>query len=357
MVHLRIIIGDRDHDFIQKLSNYLSSESDHCFTSYCFSDPSYLSQFLDNNPTDILLISEEFYQTIQPKDVFVVLFIDSLRSNELQHIPAILKYQKVVEMITQLKDSFSEHANKQISIHKGSHAELIGVYSPCGGSGKTVISLSLARQLASRGKKTLFISLEEISSVNGLMQGEQSSHLSDLLFYSRKHPDKLALKLDTLKGVEKKTGLDYLLPSALPEDTWSRENELVLFITLLKEMRSYSYIVIDFTSGFSKENVRLMCLCNQLLLLTNMTTWHQLQLKICVERLKALPGMNAKLKLICNLTQAQVDVDSFELEKIQARIPYVEQLIRRDGGKLIVVDSEAFVLAIKNLGEKVLQDE
>ncbi|MEC0249426.1 hypothetical protein P4H65_26965 [Paenibacillus chitinolyticus] len=89
---------------------------------------------------------------------------------------------------------------------------VLAVYSAFGGSGKSVLALNMAAQLAAQGKKVLYMSLEAVSSSALLLKDGPPDSFSRLLYAWRKSPDRTADYADLLQCRHPAYGFDYLAP-------------------------------------------------------------------------------------------------------------------------------------------------
>ena len=85
---------------------------------------------------------------------------------------------------------------------------MIGVYSPVGGSGKTVFALTLGQVLA-ESKNVLYLNLEECSGLAEL-SGNSNWNLSDLIYFFRQKNSSFLYRLNSM--VRKWDRLDYIPP-------------------------------------------------------------------------------------------------------------------------------------------------
>ncbi|MFD7524720.1 AAA family ATPase [Paenibacillus chitinolyticus] len=89
---------------------------------------------------------------------------------------------------------------------------VLAVYSAFGGSGKSVLALNMATQLAAQGRKVLYVTLEAVSSSALLMKDGPPDSFSRLLYAWRKSRDRTADYADLLQCRHPAYGFDYLAP-------------------------------------------------------------------------------------------------------------------------------------------------
>ncbi|MBC7958597.1 MAG: hypothetical protein H7X94_01910, partial [Vallitaleaceae bacterium] len=211
MINLQITIGDTDLHYLQKLSDYFMSVKTHHFSVKTFSDLSNLSNHLNTESTDILLITEKLYKQLHNIPPMTLLLRENgVGSNIKEHL-SIPKYQSGSKIVEQMIHYYTLQSTSEVQFAPNrKKTALIGIYSPSGGSGKTTLSLMLAKALAAKGKNTLFISLEEIASYKHVLSATDETSLSDLLYYAHKRSDNLMMKLEGIQRLDKESGLKFI---------------------------------------------------------------------------------------------------------------------------------------------------
>lgn len=271
MLNLKIAICEPDQSYANKLASYLISTTYHTISVQVFSNEINLLEFLSDNPIDILLITEKIYLKLKNKinvnDVMIL--VEHYIISEESNVFYIEKFQQGKRILNQIITYYTSNATKELA-SKDQETKLIGVYSPLGGCGKTIISIALANTLSLQGKNTLFISLEEIPSYTLLLEGSSESSISDLLYHVRKKTKNLLMKLEGIQKIDYLSGLKYIPPPLYVEDIQELEIEdWEYLISYLLEKKYYDYIVLDFTNELSIRNKLLLEKCNKEIVLTN----------------------------------------------------------------------------------------
>ena len=92
---------------------------------------------------------------------------------------AIKKYQKSQALVNNILLRHAENTGKTEALVGKSLTQVAAFYSPAGGTGKTVLSLATATAAASMGLRVLYLNLEEIDSVGGVL-GRTAGSLSEV---------------------------------------------------------------------------------------------------------------------------------------------------------------------------------
>ncbi len=139
--------------------------------------------------------------------------------------------------------------------------QLIAVYSPIGGIGKTSFSIALAEHLATRNEKerVLYWNVEGISGWKLFCFGEEKEDLSDLLYYILKeHPDQqAAARMAHHIATKQPGGWFFMTPCPLIEDLEILEKEeLIELVQVLRA--SFDHIVCDMSTAYHRLNRNLL---------------------------------------------------------------------------------------------------
>lgn len=342
MVKLKIIIADSDKGYLNAISKYLSSWEETDYNVISFNDRGLLNDFLENNKVDILLISPTLMDedmNLKNVQTTIINTPDRIPENMLQY-PFIDKYQSGDAIARELISIFSKNSKEEIIIKKKSfNSEVIGVYSPVGGIGKTTVSLGMAKSYAASGISTLFISMEEMASYKGILDCNNNNNFSDLLYYIKQKNKNMMMKIEGLKNVDAHTGLNYFSPLACYKDIYEIEvDELVGLIEYIKYNSDYKRVILDFDSNLSDKNIELLKACDKILLLTNID-------RICLTKLQGLydnleklgiQDINNDVRMVFNNNTMQKQVlqgVSIINKKIDLYIPYDNKLYTYEDNK------------------------
>lgn len=157
---------------------------------------------------------------------------------------------------------------------------IIGVCSPYGGAGCTTVAVSIARSLSDSGKKTLFISLDDIP-----YEGENSSEavisINRLLFILKDREYDLS-DLDSCiwKDGYGLSHLKYMKPYNLLNHI--EPGDLQRFISQLTDY--YEYVVIDLGSRVGMLSDAVLEICNDLISVTSYGE-HNMKEKVFTEHI------------------------------------------------------------------------
>lgn len=273
MAKFNIIIADYDKGYINAISRYLSTYENNYFNVIAFSSSELLLKHLTSSKADILLISPEMMDVdYNLSNIQVVIInIEDRIPESLMDYPNLNKYQPGDLIVKQIINIFSQQSKDEIiEISNTNQAKLIGVYSPIGGIGKTVTSISLGKKYAMNNYRTLFLSLEELASYSQLLDCNSNNDFSDLIYYIKQKNKNLLLKIEGLKNNDINSGLHYFSPPLCYEDVQQVSvDEWIHLIQYLKEKSSYERIILDFDCQLTMKNIKLLQSCDDVYMLVN----------------------------------------------------------------------------------------
>jgi pilus assembly protein CpaE len=204
----------------------------------------------------------------------------------------------------------ASHARRQLqtAVHRG---RVITVFSPKGGTGKTVVSTNLAAALAKHeGKRTLLLDLDLQFGDAAIMLGlEPGKTIYDLVVAPGE------LDSEKLAGYVSKhpCGLDVLAAPLRPEDA-----ELIVEskVTALIEVArsSYDAIVVDTSPFFHGPMLATLDRTDQLLVLCGLDVPTLKNVRLALQTLELLSFPASRIEYVMNRSSANVGLKVREVE-------------------------------------------
>jgi pilus assembly protein CpaE len=204
----------------------------------------------------------------------------------------------------------ASHARRQLqtAVHRG---RVITVFSPKGGTGKTVVSTNLAAALAKHeGKRTLLLDLDLQFGDAAIMLGlEPAKTIYDLVVAPGE------LDSEKLAGYVSKhpCGLDVLAAPLRPEDA-----ELIVEskVTALIEVArsSYDAIVVDTSPFFHGPMLATLDRTDQLLVLCGLDVPTLKNVRLALQTLELLSYPASRIEYVMNRSSANVGLKLREVE-------------------------------------------
>ncbi len=261
MNNLYIVVVDEDENFIEPLQVKLSQVFIKS-TVEIITTKRYLEKYFSSPKSiDILIINEELYtKDIDRHDIKNKFILVEEESNEEN---GIFKYTSVVDICNYIVQNIKS-SSSNLPIEK-KDTQIIVVYSPIGGSGKTTFSVGMSLALANN-KDVMYISTEVLQTFKFLIDENETASV---------RLEKSMLKqdcniLDNLSDSISNKVFDYIKPfnSSTSSLGITLENFMHL-ICNIKELNIYDYLIVDTSSELDYEKCLLMSIANKVVVVAN----------------------------------------------------------------------------------------
>lgn len=327
MAEIRILIGDSDKRYIMALERRFIDEYDGNCELVAVTEESYMTKLFSTTQSfDIMLVSEELYSKEFLKHEIANIFIltensDSSSEEEGFNVSVIYKYASVNEIYEQVSGICSRSAARG----RRRDTEIISVYSPSGGSGKTTLAFALSAALSGKYKKVLYIGTDALQSFGGFMK--EPSYLQQDGFENPLRT-KSEFIADVVQSVLKEEQF-YILPPF--ERALSQMNigcDAYIFLARrLKEAGIFDRIVIDCDSAYNEDISGIMSISDRVVVLAEHSKTGFFKLDRLLADLDCSDA--SKYTLICTKfrTDCKPAVDSYNFF---TTIPFVENADEKD---------------------------
>lgn len=248
-MNISIAVADHNTEYLKRLAEVLQEHEDlsvSIFTSF-----EKLEGALEQKRFDIVLFDPDMSE--QKLNLYRTKLGICLYSEEAENMAMysecekVIKYQRVSRIYQEMIKVYADKAGYAADFDHSQNTEILAVYSPIGGSGKTTIAWSAALKYAAQGEMVLFLSMEQLDSSFGMAEhtsdGEGITVLLETL--SKKEKTNFELKL---KGIVKKSmnGVFYLegFEKIVDYNTVSKE-EMTDVIEKIRKNGTFHKIIID----------------------------------------------------------------------------------------------------------------
>ncbi len=254
MAKLNIVILDSDKGFLEKISNYLINKTDN-FTVLSFSDFQKFTEFTENTKQDIILFSDEYTKYIKfYEDNVVKILMTETFEAESDEYSTIKKYQKLDKFVNDILFIYSEKTgDSSYILSNDGEKKIISIYSPVGGSGKTTLSILLAKNLSLSGAKVLYLNFERVSSMAGIFNNDGINNLTDVFFAARTNKKSIPTKILSNVVQNQASKIYYINPAeSCTEYAQMSDDEIMDIINAAEGLTEFDYVVLDFVGEFNK---------------------------------------------------------------------------------------------------------
>ena len=260
MSRLKIAIADNDGGYLEKLVDFILSNYSKRFQVYSFSNKDVFQGFMNKEAQeiDILLLSKDMIleNIYEQNEAVKILLSDGRTPLENKELKVINKFQDGNKLVGDILNIFSECSKDEYNIEYGNKgAKVVTVFSPSGGSGKTMLSLLLGIRSVLKNKKVFYLNLENISSITGLLNTEKERSISNMFYFIKEKNKNIPLKIEGLKCVDENTKLHYFSnPESVMDFEELSSEDIYDLIEGLKANAQYDMILIDTSSVLDKIN-------------------------------------------------------------------------------------------------------
>lgn len=260
-----LAIYDRDIGYACQLMEYLNQKADFLLESRVFTNLINLKDFLEENPVELLLLGEDIAleEFFKEKATHIMLLAEHGMVREAGEYPFLYKYQSMEGLVKELAMCYASPMMLRVLpevVETEHNKKLIGVFSPFGGSGKTLFSLALGQALSdnagmyskagegnkkqniSKYQRVLYIGMELVSS----FEEEENirGNLSDILYWIRERKEGCLTGISLM--AEKRGRLDCIFSPDYYEDLMGvTEEDIKFFLMELYKNTSYEIIIFD----------------------------------------------------------------------------------------------------------------
>ncbi|MFL5952919.1 MAG: CpaE family protein [Gaiellaceae bacterium] len=217
----------------------------------------------------------------------------------------------------------ASHAKRAVpTITRAQIGRVITVFSPKGGTGKTVTASNLASALAKQGKKTLLLDLDLQFGDAAIVMGiEPEKTIYDLVVAPGE------LDFEKLAGYTTKhpSGLDILPAPLRPEDAeLVTESKITRLLDVAREC--YDVIIVDTSPFFHGPMLATLDRTDELLMICGLDVPTLKNVRLALQTLELLSFPKTRIKFVLNRANTKVGLSKREVESalkvtIDAEVP------------------------------------
>ena len=258
---IKLAILEKDTNYLNRIVSVFTTKYSDNFEVYSFTDLEVAMANLDSAKIEVLLASDEFNVDAEqlPKRCVMAYLVESSDVETFNNQRAIAKFQKVDLIYKQVLSIYSEQAsNLSRMVFGDDSTKIVAFQSVSGGCGASTMAAACALRFASKGKKTLYLSLETCGSAEFFFHGEGQFSMSDVVFALKSRKTNLALKLESCVKQDPR-GVYFYSPAKVALDMLELKQEDILrMITELKITGSYDVIILDLPFSLQKNDLAIL---------------------------------------------------------------------------------------------------
>lgn len=381
MGRINVAILDSDTEYVEAISTYLESNYRNKFIITYFTEVKFLEEamLVEARGIDVLLVCLEHYsEAVKCKEINTVILLSHNKANnkyqdgnpdkypdEYTNIDWVYKYSTGDILANRIVDSFLKRDPGKIGTSNGErNASVTAIYSPSGGTGKTAISIALSMISAKRGRRTLYLSFEQIQSTQLFFECGEEKTFSHLALLLKQKSKNLIYKIENLKSMDPHYNLiHYFYPPECALDIEAlTDDEIKHLILALKSSSCYDEIIIDMSSDFNLKNIALMKEADKVLFIITPDIISVQKYKGLKNELEILQKSKdcdiiSKAKVVLNRYLSKTPMDNnekiFRDIKIDYTLPEVKNLVIPRDERYMINTNNDFGNAISELALRI----
>ncbi|MDR1913721.1 MAG: hypothetical protein LBQ68_04450 [Clostridiales bacterium] len=214
---------------------------------------------LQDGDSIVKTVLQEYNEVIKNRSVFSNPHMPAKEKN----IPKTVSKREIIN--SSYVQKIQEIANSEPTGEPSKTVNILGVFSPVGGSGKTTIAALLSRFFAAN-KPTLFFSLEQLQFSEQIFSGVSKYNLSDFLQVIHKPDKEVIAYLDKILIHDARLDVDFInSPLSFADLNVIKPEMWEKLFRALRSSKQFEYIVVDMGGHISDKNLRVMELCDKII--------------------------------------------------------------------------------------------
>lgn len=246
---IKLAILESDTNYLRRIISTFNDNFSDKLETYSFTDAAAAECALNTTKIDVLLASEKFPVNTRkiPKGCGFAYLVDSFDNISVNGQKAICKFQKIDLIYKEILSVYSEVTLAQTGtqFNGNSDMHIISFLSPSGGVGSSSVAVAYAIYLSKRGKKVLYLNMEQFGDCSLYFYSEGKFSFSDVIYTIKSDKANLTLKLESTVKKDK-TGVYFFDSCNTAFDLFElSSNDIIKLFNTLKAANTYDYIVLD----------------------------------------------------------------------------------------------------------------
>lgn len=270
---IRLAILDKDENYLIRIVGAFNNRYSDRLIIYSFTDLDTALEGLEKEKIDVFIASEEFHIDTNriPKKCGFVYFVESSSVESLYDQRTVCKYQKVELMYKEILGIYAEisSSNKSYRMDNNESGSVIVFMPVSGGVGSSTMAAACAMALVRKGKRVLYLNLEQTGSSSLFFHAEGQYDLNDIIYSIKSKRSNLALKLESAVKQDETGVCFYETPKMALDMVTLTDEDVQHLIKELTVTTSYDYIIIDADFSFDKKSIEIMKAARNIILVSD----------------------------------------------------------------------------------------
>lgn len=274
---IRFCILDHDARYAEALADFLSVRYGSQVEPCLFRSLETLRDYLKGHRLDLVLASAELLPDPGVLSPQPVAYLSEDRDMErFNGCPTVFRYQRGESLLRQIKGIAAESDKRNAVYTSGNRGDVWLFLGAGGGTGCSTAAVGCAAQLGRKGRKVLYLCLQNNGYVGDMLSGEGSGGMTRVLYEvktflgNREGQGNLAPRLEGLLKYDSQLQVHYYEPFSLPLEAASLGGEEAA--SLLNALTGlFEVVVVDMDGVYSPVLRSVLELAGKILLVSSGT--------------------------------------------------------------------------------------
>ncbi|SHO52818.1 P-loop NTPase family protein [Anaerocolumna xylanovorans] len=246
---IKLAILEKDPNYLNRIVTVFNNKYADKLEIYSFTDQDIAMKQLEAANIDVLAASENFRIDTEklPKRCGFAYLVESSSIETLYDSGTICKFQKADLIYKEILGIYSEAAAGITGIRLDGNDELkiITFLSAGGGTGSSLTAAACALFAARRGKRVLYLNLEQFGDTKLYFHAEGQMDMNDVIYAIKSKRSNLALKLESAVKRDLSGVYFYESSNMALDIVGLKKEDIERLIQELKVTTLYDYIIMD----------------------------------------------------------------------------------------------------------------
>lgn len=171
---------------------------------------------------------------------------------------AICKFQKADLIYKQILSIYSEVISNISGLKLNvDECKVLAFTSAGGGTGSSTVAAACAVHFASKGRKVLYLNLEEFGSSDIFFEGEGQFDMSDVVYALKSNKTNLVLKLESCVRQDTSGVYFFSQPKVALDILELGTEDILRLISELEMTGAFDYIIADMGLGLDEKHLKI----------------------------------------------------------------------------------------------------
>lgn len=289
-----LVLLDSDYGYVKTLESELVRRFASRARIQIITDPAYADAYFRSAKTiNILVADSSFYgPQLEEHTIHHILLLAQeigIEEEYPENIQRMMKYlpvDEIMQALEQFMEAEETAQREEILPDEKPETKVIAVYSPLGGCGKSLVAMALGRKLKKLDQSVLVIGCDSLQSIAAYLSCEDFA--DEKLAEQLKEPGE-----ETYWSILQNIGqeeISFLLPfeKTLPS-LGIGAAEMRNLISILKEKRDFSCLILDLGSSLDEQTLALMKESDAYVLIIEANTISNRKMRRLQQNMELLP--------------------------------------------------------------------